>query len=250
MTGLPVACVISLDPEGDRFGATAAALATAGFQVAHLPASDGRGRPAVAWHRRWRFGRALTQAEAGCFESHRAAAAAFLQTTATIGLVVEDDARPVPQAAQRLRAVIAALPPEGWDIVNLGAPARILFTPLAHGLPGAGLRRAHFAPLTTHAILWSRAGAARFLAQSAGSAMPVDHFLRVWQARADRALALDAPLFRATDGASEIDARGHRDTVTAGWWYRRARARRRRIAKVRAWLHRWRARLQNHVAKG
>ena len=65
-------------------------------------------------------------------------------------------------------------------MVNLGAAPGFLHRPVAVLDDGSAILRAHYFPMGSHAILWSRAGARRFLKATGHVTLPLDHFLRRW----------------------------------------------------------------------
>lgn len=213
--------VINLDGSDSRLRAAEAECSAAGIPFNRLPAFDGRGKapetlPLYDRSRAVRvFGRALTGGEIGCFLSHLEAARRFLETDALHGLVMEDDFRAVPRAGELLTRLSMRLTRNAartdWHLVNVGAAAHRIFTPLEEIGPGHVLVRAHYFPVTTTALLWSRAGAAAFLQEARAIDMPVDHWLRLWATRQRTGLAVNAALLPARkDLASDIDTAAHR----------------------------------------
>jgi glycosyl transferase family 25 len=232
--------VINLDGSDARWASATAELTAAGIPFTRLPAFDGRGRsdlplydPAAALRR---FGRHLTGGEVGCFLSHLDGARRFLATDAALGLVLEDDLACAPDAGQRLTALtrrLADMP--GWWVANLGEPVRRFGSDL-----GGGLLRAHYFPVTTTAILWTRPGATAFVKDATRIDMPVDHWLRWWMGVHDRGLGLADPIFRVSGAASEIDAATHRRAAPRGLRYGLSKQRRLWTNKLRAMAHRQR----------
>jgi glycosyl transferase family 25 len=226
--------VINLDGSDARWASATAALTAAGIAFVRLPAFDGRGKTALPLYdpaaARARFGRPLTGGEVGCFLSHLDGARRFLATGAPLGLVLEDDLACAPDAGARLdhlTARLTAMP--GWWVANLGEPVRRFGSDL-----GDGLLQAHYFPVTTTAILWTRDGATAFLAQATRIDMPVDHWLRWWMGRHDRGLGLADPIFRTSGADSEIDAATHRRASPRGLRYGLSKQR-------RLWTNKWRA---------
>ena len=239
--------LINLEGSHDRLARSTAQLTTAGLEFQRLAAFDGRHmRPEdlpmydIARAQRV-FGRRLTGGEVGCFLSHLAAAQRFLISDAIYGLVIEDDVT-VPAAAaltlQDLLGVLAARPDPPWSVVNLGEPARRMFTALDPVATGHVLVRAHYFPVTTTALLWSRPGAEAFLRDAKAIEMPVDHWLRRWATARDAGLALNPALFPAAEGQSEIDAAGPRKKTELSPRYFIAKQSRLWSNKTRAWWHR------------
>ncbi len=227
--------LISL-PQSSRRPAALRALADGGITAEVIDADDGSSMAArngyAAWRARLLCGRTLSPGEVGCFISHRIAAARFLATPAKFGLVLEDDAVPVGSAKDGLAALARALPPLDWDLANLGAAPGFLHRPVAP-LPDSvqpeapRLLHAHYFPLGSHALLWSRDGARRFLEASTTVSYPLDHFLRRWACRSGRGLALSEPLFIPRGVPSEIDSDSFRPQLASSPLYRMRRALRR-----------------------
>lgn len=231
-TSLPDALpilLISLPHSTARRESAVAALGQAGYRAEVLCADDGSSAEARRRYSRLaarlRFGRALSPAEVGCFISHRHAAARIIASGRPFGLVLEDDAAPAI-ASDALEGLLGDLPAQGWLLANLGRAPEFLFRPLA-ATPAGGLLRAHYFPLTSHALLWSRAGAEAFLAATETVFMPVDHFLRRWLCRSGLGLALAPPAFVASGVPSEIDRDRSRAELVRGRVYRGRRSLRR-----------------------
>jgi len=195
--------VINLDGSDDRWRAVSAALERAGIAFDRLPAVDGRARSPDAFPdydgiRAMRhMGRGLVGGEVGCYLSHLAAARAFLDTGAPHGLILEDDAAPVPELrriVERTTDFLDAADPT-WRIVNLGHNRQFnrlirfrIFTPVLKikvgGRRMCSLERAFWFPIGACGILWSRRGAGEFVAGHDRISAPVDNFLRHWITRA------------------------------------------------------------------
>lgn len=221
MTQRMATFLINLDGSDARLARASAGLNAAGLAFTRIPAFDGRGKapedlprynPDVAQRG---FGRKLVGGEVGCFLSHIRAAEAFLASDATYGLVLEDDLTVPTDAAATLEALLntldkgAAVTP--WQVMNLGRSARRVLTPLGFVTPAHRLIRAHYHPMTTTAILWTRQGAQAFIdAVATRIDMPVDNWIQNWASTSDCGLSLDPPLFPAADGDSEIGGASQR----------------------------------------
>lgn len=243
--------LINLDGSDARLTRATAALQAAGIPFRRLPAFDGRGKrpedlplydPAAAMRS---FGRKLTGGEIGCFLSHLEAARQFLQTGATYGLVLEDDAIIPVDASEILMRLLDELdrvsPAAPWWVGNLGETTRRIISPVAEVGPSHRLVRAHYYPLLTTAVIWTRDGASAFLRDCNVISMPVDQFLRHWASRSDKGLALDVPLFPAAGIASELDRDGSRTRLRAGLRERVVKRWLRIKSKLAAIRHRRRA---------
>lgn len=246
MTRLAV-FLINLDGSDARLQAATAGLQAAGIAFTRLPAFDGRKMAmqdlplydpegSIRDH-----GRELVGGEVGCFLSHLEAARRFLALDVPYGLVLEDDLTVPSDAGAALDRLLdaldtgAALTP--WGVANLGQASHRIATPLCDVGGGRVLERTHYFPVTTTAILWTRAGAEAFLAASSKITMPVDHWLRRLATASDSGIALNPPLFPSAQTASEIDAATHRSGVSRGLAYFRARQFRLWTNKYRAWRH-------------
>lgn len=204
--------LINLDGSDARLASARADLSAAGIAFERVPAFDGRGvdpatlpdydpKATMAY-----MGRPLRGGEIGCYYSHLDCARRFLESGAPYGLVLEDDMKLVPEAAARLRDMLAWLEAHriDWDVINVGANRLKFTTPLAE-FAGHRLVRAHYFPMTTTGILWSRSGARAFVEGHRGMFAPVDNFLREWQCVADRGLSVSPPLVTTTGAVSDID---------------------------------------------
>lgn len=208
------AYLINLDRNTDRLAISTDTLTRAGLPFVRVPALDGRGLdlnslpdcdPQAALRL---YGRPLKGGEYGCYKSHLACAQRMLDDGHDIALVFEDDIRLTPDFPTSLQRVLAHLAQSriDWHLVNLGAPATRIMTPLADLGGGHRLVAAHYFPQTAHALLWSRAGAQAFLRDHARVTMTVDNLLRHVMIRSGKGLAVTPALVRTTDAASVIDA--------------------------------------------
>lgn len=210
---LPV-LVINLEGSEARLASARAQLEAAGLEFQRLPAFDGRGLTPDAFPdydpqaARAHMGRPLRGGEIGCYLSHLAAARRIAEGTAPVAVVLEDDMRLTPEAAEALRALVdwAARASTDWDVINLGPNKHKIFTPLADLPSGHRLTRAHYFPMTTTGLMWSREGAAAFVAAHHRIWAPVDNYFRHWQTRRGRGLAVWPPLVTTSGAESEISA--------------------------------------------
>ncbi|MBI1493864.1 glycosyltransferase family 25 protein [Halocynthiibacter styelae] len=208
MTTQPFVQLINLDRDTERLRQSEDALSAIGLKFDRLSAVIGTdvtdNHPAESLKL---LGRALYPGELGCYASHLRAIDLFLETDAPYGIVLEDDAVPGLDAEQRLKDLVQSLDklPE-WDLINLGKPAKSLMTPVdsAYCDASLGLCHAHYPPVTTTAILWSRAGAIAFRRLHSEPVLPVDVAMQNWGSQTDRILAFENPVFAARDGESTI----------------------------------------------
>lgn len=249
------AFLINLDGSEARLRQAGAQLEAVGIAFQRVPAFDGRGLridefPDYDHARAMAYmGRPLRGGEIGCYLSHLDCARRFLASDAVHGLVLEDDLQLVPGFGEGLAAVLdwLAAHPSGWDLVHLAPNTHKIFTTLHRfGADGGthALTRAHYFPMTTTALLWSRPGAQAFVEGHRSIWAPVDNYLRHWQTRADRGLAVWPPLVTTTGAESEIaDAGANRRSVAGRTrLYGLAKQRRLMVDKLIAFRHKTRAR--------
>ena len=203
--------VINLDTSTKRLAETETQLKHIGLDFTRLSAVDGHSLNssnlgAQAYNT---MGRNLTPGEIGCFQSHIKAAKVFLDTQAPLGLVLEDDIETTPQAMGTLAAFAQDWTRQPiWDVANLARPAKRYFTQVRPAVWSGPvpLYHAHYMPVTTTALLWTRGGAQAFLMMAATQGMryPVDVQLQRWIAQTDRGLACQPAPFRARPELSTI----------------------------------------------
>jgi len=235
MNDLPV-FLINLDGSNDRLNAATAALKAQGSAFQRHAAFDGRTKALTdiaqydATATRRVMGRGLTGGEVGCFISHVEAAQRFVQTNAPFGLVLEDDMQPTPQALALTRALIADQTADiEWGLAHLAAPTVKISTILGQ-ITAAGqtamLHRAHYFPMRTTALLWTRSGAQRFVTSAYPITCPVDIHLRRWLRKDDSGIAVTPAFFTTTEAESEIaaasDAKRGGDSRSALYPFKRA----------------------------
>ncbi len=218
--------VINLDGSSDRMREFATRMSIVKLPFERVAAYDGRGKPPEhvkaydAAHAIKYFGRALSGGEVGCYLSHLSCAERFLSSKAEFGLVFEDDVEIRAEDVIILRQVVEWLSGQNtveWDVVNLGRTPRILSHSIAR-FETKDLLRSNYFPTTTHALLWSRRGAKKFLSDHDRIIAPVDHYLRQWCCKSGLGLAFGPPLFLPRDVVSEID-------IDAGSAFRRTSSR-------------------------
>jgi len=198
--------LINLDRSSDRFAAAAEQITAAGLSFERIPAVDGKTlniheRSFCDQQNAHRVtGREILPGEIGCYLSHRRALAAFLESGAPVGLILEDDVKLSPVSANMIHLLLE-LDYSNWYVANLGRPAKRYFSPVA-GFPD--LFRAHYFPVTSSSLLWTREGACRFLAESLPIIRPYDVFLQHWCIRNNFGLAFQHAPFGVTGASSLI----------------------------------------------
>lgn len=209
--------LINLDDSGDRLESASAQLSDVGLAFTRVSAYDGRktnpddlsvyDRSAAYAY----LGRAMVGGEMGCYFSHIECARQFLQSDAELGIVIEDDIHLTGDFVKTILQAVAWMEENGhadWEIVNFGNQKLKISTPLKAFYEGADvyqLHKAHYFPMTTTGIAWSRAGARAFLDASQTIYAPVDNYLRHWQTRRDKGYSFLPPLVSTTGSQSEID---------------------------------------------
>ena len=206
--------VINLERDAVRMQMTADALSDIRLSFERLSAVNGANAPNERQAKtRQSLGRDLYPGEVGCYLSHLKAIDHFLATDAQYGLVLEDDAAPLSDTADRLAALVEALPQVPiWDVVNIGRSVKSEHTLVGNEYCSSdiGLCHAHYPPVTTTALLWSRGGARAFRLLHSQPVLPIDLAIQSWGAETDRILALIQPIFIAREGDSTIKGIGRR----------------------------------------
>ncbi len=242
--------LINLDGSMDRLYEATAQLDAAGLSFQRVSAVDGRklaidqypdydDARAMAY-----MGRPLRGGEIGCYLSHLDCARRFLATDAAQALVLEDDMHLAPGFSEGVQHVLDWLAGKSldWDLIHLGPNKHRIYTAL-HSFDAAGrhyaLTRAHYFPMTTTGLIWSRPGAQAFVDGHGSIWAPVDNYFRHWQTRADRGLAIWPPLVTTTGAESEIANSGANRRSVAGRsrFYGLAKQRRLMVDKLIALRH-------------
>ena len=211
--------LINLDGSDARMAAASTQLQQYGIAFERIAAVDGRKfevdkHPQYNKTRALRYmGRDLVGGELGCYMSHMKCAETFLASDADIAIVIEDDMACSYNFVPSIVQAIEWLQNHGradWQVFNVGNQKMKISTPLctiAGDAQAAVLHAAHYFPMTTTGVVWSRAGASEFLnqTQEQGIFAPVDNFLRYWQTRAAKGYCFWPPLLSTTGVGSDID---------------------------------------------
>ena len=237
---------INLDSSTDRRAHIEANLAKCGItSFTRIPAFDGRGIPVdslpdhdgaamVSF-----MGRPLSGGEYGCYKSHLQCLSHFLNGTAQHCLLLEDDVEFDIDFREGVDGVLDVLAASGldWDVTHLSPTHIKIFTPVATVGNHRKLMAAHYFPMNTSALLWSRNGASGFLARHAKVNLPIDVQLREAMLRSGKGFAVWPPLAQAADLDSDIDApRELRRSSGRRWFYGVAKQRRLFNNKIMALL--------------
>lgn len=209
--------LINLDGSQERFDTSRQQLELANIPFTRVSAVDGRKshprtNPAYNEKKAKAFmGRNISGGEFGCYLSHLKAAEMFLSSDAKYGMVLEDDMDVPNNLAKVTAEILAWLEKDGryWDLINIGTDDIKRHTPLHDFNAQSGthsLTRAHYFPMTTGGLIWSRAGAQKFVDSKNLIYAPVDNYLRAWLTKTNTGLAVWPPLLKARDVQSDIDA--------------------------------------------
>ena len=224
--------VINLDGSHDRLASISDKLAAYGLSFERIAAVDGRpldlaSVPDYAAARAERYmGRSLVGGEIGCYRSHLKVAETFLQSDARYALVLEDDALPLCNIETLLAKALPdleAVDPD-WRLMNIGNHKLKIASPIArYSVDGhtSELVAAHYFPMTTSAIVWSREGARLFVDEHREIFAPVDNYFRHWLTRTGHGYSFRPAPVTTTDAASQIVAASgqQRKTHKRRWYY-------------------------------
>lgn len=247
--------LINLDGSDERLSSATQQLEAAGIGFERVPAFDGRGLAVEEFpdynpdKTQDYMGRPLRGGEIGCYLSHLESARRFLSSGAKYGLVLEDDMKLADGFATGLGQIMDWLDDQAadWYLINIGANKHKIFTSVADFEIGGRdyqLTRAHYFPMTTTGLLWSRQGAEAFVAPHEQIFCPVDNWFRHWLTRNDRGLAMWPALVSTTEAESEIAADGTQNRSAAGRhrFYGLIKQRRLMADKIVALRHKWQRR--------
>ena len=240
--------LINLDGSDERLGTISASLAKHNIAFERVSAVDGRKfdvqsldiyqeQEALSY-----MGRQLVGGEIGCYLSHLECAKRFLASDSDALVVIEDDMQVDINFLPVIENAIAWLVQQrpDWEMINYGNQKMKIATPLhQHGAERQTftLCHAHYFPITTTGIVWSRHGAQAFVSASSKIFAPVDNFLRYWQTRRNQGYSFLPPLVSTTGSESEIDTDAKRKEHRREWYYYFSKQRRLWIDKWIACLH-------------
>ncbi|MUG31810.1 glycosyltransferase family 25 protein [Psychrobacter sanguinis] len=183
-----VTYLINLDSSKERLNKATEQLNAVDWPFERISAYDGRGKQLSDFEdyddnaARKQLGRRLLNSEIGCYLSHYKCAEQFLQTDADYLVVLEDDLKITSEFKKIIDATLAYLhehPELDWYLVNLASKKK----KLAHDitmLEGHSLWHAFYFPIRGLGLIWSRQGAAEFVAKGKSIYMPVDIFFQNW----------------------------------------------------------------------
>lgn len=207
-----VTYLINLDGSTERFNSAASQLAREGIEFERVSAVDGRGKLCTdfdvvdASRMRYFLGRDLSGGEIGCFLSHKQCVERFLETDADYAIVIEDDLKIQQNFSAVLSETVPTLP-VGWHVINFGNEKNKITSSERNVIfNGQTLKlvSAHYFPMTTTGLCWSREGASEFLKTCLPIFSSVDRYLRYWQSRVGSGYCFIPPLVSTTGAASDI----------------------------------------------
>ena len=211
--------LINMDGSDDRLAQAKRCLSQEGIQFERVSATDGRGLTPEIMDRFYRpdrsllqYGRKLGAGEIGCYLSHLDCLQRFIASDHKFALVIEDDITAPSGCGHVLKAVIADLDTRESHliaVVNLANRARKICTDISVISGPANqetvLRKAYYFPLSSAALLWTRAAAQRFIAQYSAVLFPYDIAVREFSLALNCGYGLSHSLMPPAQGPSEID---------------------------------------------
>lgn len=207
-----VTYLINLDGSSERFDSATAQLVREGIKFERVSAVDGRGKLCTEFDvvdansMRAFLGRDLSGGEVGCFLSHKQCVERFLETDADYAIVIEDDLKIQKNFEIFLREIVPSLP-RGWHVINFGNEKNKIFSierELVFYGESLRLASAHYFPMTTTGLCWSREGARQFLQTCSPIFSSIDRYLRYWQSRVGLGYCFIPPLVTTTGVNSDI----------------------------------------------
>jgi glycosyl transferase family 25 len=224
--------VINLDGSAQRLDAIGREFAALGIEFERVSAFDGRhlNLATVSDYEDARairyMGRSLVGGEIGCYRSHLDVASRFLESDADYALVLEDDAVPLCDPLALLAQALPdleAIDPD-WILINIGNNKLKIATFLSRYTVGGRncvLAAAHYFPMTTSAIVWSRTGARRFVDGHDTIFAPVDNYFRYWLTREGHGYSFWPAPMKTTAAESQITTSGGANRKKNGrkWYY-------------------------------
>lgn len=236
--------LINLDGSDARLQSATQQLHADGVDFVRIPAVDGRGKSPSEYKEYDEagalqyMGRPLKGGEMGCYFSHLKCIDQFLQSDADYVVVVEDDAKWNVRTKEKISELLMWLENNNkeFDIINIGFNKNKIYSKIKK-FNGFELIQAHYFPMTTTSIIWSRNGAKKFREDVKVIYAPIDNVLREWQCEIDRGLATMPPIVSVIGAESDIDGvgskRGKADRVSGYWAKRQSRLWRQKITALK-----------------
>lgn len=204
--------LINLDGSDERLSSASQQLNHQSISFTRISAFDGRSLdpqtiPEYQIKKSLNYmGRELKGGELGCYFSHLNAAKAFLASDADYAIVLEDDMQLNTDIMPVLRDYLIHLTTQSidWHLMNIGVKKHKIFTPLIMS-NGHTLIHAHYFPMTTTGVVWSRQGAEAFYQSAFPIFCPIDNYFRYWLTKSNKGLSVQPPLVVASGAESDID---------------------------------------------
>lgn len=165
------------------------------------------------------FKHPLRSGEIGCYLSHIRAVERIIALDLPYALVLEDDFSFTPSSLtilSQLEQKLCADLIKDWDVINLGNTVKKIYRILPEvkfNHADANLCRAFYFPITTTGLIWSKAGAHRFLQQASHIYEPVDGTLQRLMCASGRGLAFQQRLLATNGSASVINLESIQEAV-------------------------------------
>ncbi|PID66178.1 MAG: glycosyl transferase [Gammaproteobacteria bacterium] len=206
--------LINLDDSTERLCQASQQLQAAGVSFERVPAFDGRNiqvadikeydeKASVSY-----MGRGLKGGELGCYFSHVACVERFLASDADYAMVLEDDMTAPDTLLASVTEILRYTENQAisWYLMNIGANKHKIST-LLRRFASHILYKAHYFPMTTTGIIWSRQGAEAFwhYTQTHAVFCPVDNFFRYWLTDNNKGLSVYPPLTPPSGADSDIN---------------------------------------------
>lgn len=236
--------LINLDGSVERLSSIKKQLDDDGVPFVRISAVDGRGKKPEefkdydAVQTLNYMGRPMKGGELGCYYSHLKCIDELLAGTDDYVVVIEDDAAWGKGTKEKIFSMLNWLEEKNisWDILNTGFNKNKIYSKL-NKFNGFDLVAAHYFPMTTTCIIWSRQGAASFRKDVPIIYGPIDNVLREWQTLLNRGLATNPPLVSVSGAESDIDGglvkRGKQDRIPGYWLKRQYRLWRQKIIALK-----------------
>jgi glycosyl transferase, family 25 len=206
--------LINLDGSDCRLASAHAQLVESNLEYTRVSAFDGRSKKVsdfdfIDHDQMFKYlGRSLSGGEIGCYLSHVDCVKRFLATDADICVVLEDDFKVIDyHFLDRLIESVSFLS-LGWHVINFGNQKNKIYSPVKYvddKFATYKFVKAHYFPMTTTGICWSREGAEAFLKVAFPIFSSVDRFLRHWQTRMGNGYCFMPPLVGTTGVNSDIN---------------------------------------------
>lgn len=205
--------VINLDDNVARMQSVAAQLGALNWSFIRVSAFDGRGldpKQTVEYDSEYALsymGRELKGGELGCYFSHLDCARRFLNSEADYAVVLEDDMQIRSDALEVIEQSVSWLKEHdlSWYLMHIASEKRKITTRLQR-FSGYELLRAHYFPVTTTGLVWSREGAQNFVKEYDKIFAPVDNYFRWWLTNNDKGLTIYPPLVVPSGVQSDINS--------------------------------------------